>query len=137
MAVDFSGTWKNQLGSTLELLIVDKIVSGRFESGVGDDGKTVWVQISGRVLDDIITFNAAYEKYGTLVAWVGQHTVDNGIGKIKTLWVHATNVEDSQEVDWMWFSNRIGADCICKSVTVANTLKSKGFLKLTLEDKWL
>jgi hypothetical protein len=115
MSVDFTGTWKNQLGSTLELSVTGGIVSGRFESGVGDDGKTIWVQVSGRVLEDVITFNAVYESYGTVVAWVGQHTVETGAGKIKALWLHATNVEDTQEQDWMWFSNRIGADVFSRA----------------------
>jgi len=110
MAVDFAGSWRNQLESVLELTVVGDIVGGRFESGVGDDGETVWVQVSGRVLDDVITFNAVYPKYGTVVAWVGQHTVENGVGKLKAQWLHVTNIPDDQEQDWMWFTNRIGAD---------------------------
>ncbi len=115
MSVDFTGTWRNQNNSVLELHVVGGIVSGRFESGVGDDGQTLWVEVSGRVLDDVITFNAAYTRYGTVVAWVGQHTVVNGVGTIKTHWLHATNVPDAQEQDWMWFTNRIGADMFTRA----------------------
>jgi hypothetical protein len=110
MPVDFTGTWKNQLDSTLELAVIGGIVTGRFESGEGDDGEILWVEVSGRVLDDVITFNAAYPRYGTVIAWVGQHTVTNGVGRIVTHWLHATNVPDDQEQDWMWFTNRIGSD---------------------------
>ena len=109
--VDFTGTWNNQHGSQLELRVIgDGMLDGRFESGVGDDGQTLWVEINGRVLDDLITFHAAYEGYQTLVSWVGQHTEEHGVGKIVTHWLHVTNIEDSREKDWMWHSNRIGSD---------------------------
>ena len=110
MSVDFTGTWKNQRDSTLELRVVGGIVSGRFESGVGDDGQPLWVEVSGRVLEDVITFNAVYPRHQTVVAWVGQHTVESGVEKIKTHWIHTTNIPDDQEQEWMWFANRIGSD---------------------------
>lgn len=110
MPVDFTGTWENQLNSTLELHVIGGIVSGRFESGVGDDGQTLWIDITGRVLDDLITFNAVYPRFGTVISWVGQHTEERGIGMIKTHWIHVTNVPDNQEMAWMWYSNRIGSD---------------------------
>ena len=109
-SVDFTGSWKNRHGSTLELHVVGGIVSGRFDSGVGDDGQTVWVDVSGQVLGDVITFNAVYPQYSTVVAWVGQHTVAAGVGKIMAHWIHATDVADPQEQAWMWYSNRIGSD---------------------------
>lgn len=115
MPVDFTGTWKNQLNSKLELHVTGGIVSGRFESGVGDDGKVIWVEVSGRVLDDVITFNAVYPNYGTVIAWVGQHTEEGGVGRIKTHWIHATNLPDAQEQAWMWFSNRIGSDTFVRA----------------------
>jgi len=90
--------------------VLGGVLTGRFESGVGDDGQTIWANVSGRTIEDVITFNAVYERYGAVVAWVGQHTVENGVGRIKTLWLHVTNVPDGQEQSWMWFRNRIGAD---------------------------
>ena len=119
MQIDFTGTWKNPHGSALELRVVGGIVSGRFESGVGDDGQIIWVEISGQVLDDVITFNAVYPMYGTVVAWVGQHTVEKGIESIKTHWIHATNLPDDQEKEWMWYSNRIGSDVFTRKGVVA------------------
>ncbi len=110
MPVDFTGTWRNQHGSILELEVVDGTVSGRFESGVGDDGQMQWVDVSGRALGDVITFNAVYANYGIVVAWVGQYSAADGAGAIHTHWIHATNVPDPGEKEWMWFSNRIGSD---------------------------
>jgi len=110
MSIDFTGTWKNQHNSTLELHLVGGIVSGRFESGVGDDAQTLWVEVSGRVLGDVIAFNAVYPKYQSVGAWVGQHTVESAVENIKTHWIHATNIPDDQEQEWMWLTNRIGSD---------------------------
>lgn len=108
--VDFNGTWRNQHQSLLELRVDDGVVRGRFESGVGDDGQTLWVEIGGRALGDVITFNAVYREYRTIVTWIGQHTVENGVGQILTQWIHATDVREKDEHEWMWYSNRIGAD---------------------------
>lgn len=110
MAVDFTGSWKNQNHSSLELHVTDGLVSGRFESGVGDDGDILWEEVRGRALGDLITFHVVYERYGTVVAWVGQHTEENGVEKLKCHWLHATNVENEQEKEWMWYSNRLGSD---------------------------
>ena len=115
MPANFNGTWKNQNSSTLELKESGGIISGRFESGVGDDGLVTWVDISGRVLDDVITFNALYRKYGTVISWVGQLTEVSGTDVIKTQWLHATNIPDHQEQAWMWFSNRIGSDTFTRT----------------------
>ncbi|WP_243358667.1 avidin/streptavidin family protein [Fundidesulfovibrio terrae] len=59
----FSGVWINQHGSNLELEAKDGKITGRFDSGVGDEGQILWVDISGQYLDDIITFHAKFEKY--------------------------------------------------------------------------
>lgn len=109
--VDFSGTWKNQNESKLELRqLPDNRIEGRFESGVGDDGREQWVEVSGYAVGDILTFHAAYPAYKTIVSWVGQHTSDNGVARIKTQWLHVSDIPDDQEQEWMWFTNRIGAD---------------------------
>ena len=118
MAANFNGTWKNQNKSTLELKEAGGIISGRFESGVGDDGQVVWIDVSGRVLDDVITFNALYQKFGTVVSWVGQMTKESGTDVIKTHWLHATNIPDDQEQARMWSSNRIGSDIFTRTQKV-------------------
>ena len=57
-----------------------------------------------------------YSKYSTVVTWIGQHTVENGIEKIKTHWLHTTNIPDAKEEKWLWYSNRIGSDDFIKKV---------------------
>ena len=114
MPSNFAGNWKNQNDSTLELSVNGSTITGRFESGVGDDGAILWVDISGRIQGDLITFNALYPLYGTVVSWVGQLTEEKGAEVIKTTWIHVTNIPDNQEPAWLWYSNRIGADTFTK-----------------------
>lgn len=109
--VNFTGTWKNQNGSTLELRqLAGGAIDGRFESGVGDDGNVLWVDISGTAQNDILTFYSSYTDFKTIVSWVGQHTTENGVGEIKTHWLHVTDIADAAEPRWMWYNNRIGSD---------------------------
>jgi len=111
MPVDFTGSWVNQHGSQLRLQAVGGMITGQFESGVGDDGQRLWVEITGRYLDDVITFSTVYDQFKSVVSWVGQHTLDNqGAGVINTQWLHATNIPDDAEIEWLWSSNKIGAD---------------------------
>lgn len=82
----FSGKWKNQLGSLLDLQVADGEVSGRLDMGVGNDGEPLWVEVRGRAGTDLITFNAVFPNHGTVVAWVGQHTVEGQVRQIRTVW---------------------------------------------------
>jgi len=109
--MDFTGTWKNQYGSLLELRMNGEEIRGRFESAVGEWGKeSHWVEVSGKALDDLITFCASLPTHGSLVSWVGQHTVREGVGQIQAEWLHVTNVPDDREQSRMWSANRIGFD---------------------------
>lgn len=109
--MDFTGTWKNQLGSLLELLMDGDEIRGRFESAVGErDKQPHWVAVSGKAQDDLITFCASLPAHGSLVSWVGQHTIRGGSSQIQTQWLHVTNVPEDREHAWMWSANRIGFD---------------------------
>lgn len=113
--VNFEGTWKNQHQSILELSVVDGLVRGRFQSSVGENGQPLWAEINGRILGDVITFHAVYPLYRTIVTWIGQHLVENGIGSIHTHWLHATDIKERVEHEWMWYSNRIGSDIFTRT----------------------
>lgn len=113
--VNFEGTWKNQHQSILELSVVDGLVRGRFLSRVGEDGQPLWAEINGCILGDVITFHAVYPLYRTIVTWIGQHIVENGIGSIHTQWLHATDIKEREEHEWMWYSNRIGSDIFTRA----------------------
>ena len=109
--MDFSGTWKNQHGSLLQIRMDGMEIRGRFESAVGEQGEgSHGVDISGKAQDDLITFFASLPSHGSLVSWVGQHTVHDGVDQIQAGWLHVTNVPDDRELTWMWSANRVGFD---------------------------
>jgi len=108
--LDFGGIWVNQFGSTLELCVTGNAVTGRFESAVGDENQTVWVGLCGRVLNDLITFNVAYERYHTVISWTGRLSSDGGKPIINALWLHVSDTSDDQQRAGPWSSTRIGAD---------------------------
>lgn len=109
--VEFSGSWKNGNGSRLEVRdLSGGVINGRFESGVGDEGHVLWVDVHGSILGNVVTFHAVYPEYGTIVSWVGQHVVNNGVDELRTQWLHASDVPDNLQPQWAWSSNRIGSD---------------------------
>jgi len=81
----------------------------------GKEGQPLWAEINGRILGDVITFHAVYPLCRTIVTWIGQHIVENGIGPIHTHWLHATDIKEREEHEWMWYSNRIGADIFTRA----------------------
>lgn len=107
---DFSGKWKNQHGSSLNIHVEGDVVTGQFDSGVGDDGEEE-VSIAGQRLGDLITFHAAYHQYRTLVAWIGQLSKeDDGREVLVTKWLHESDVKDEEEQDRLWAATRVGQD---------------------------
>jgi hypothetical protein len=109
--MDFTGSWKNQHGSVLELQMDGEQIRGRFESGVGEwDSDPHWIEVSGKAQEDLITFCASFRTHGSLVSWVGRHTLRDGADQIQAEWLHITNVPHDREGPWLWSANRIGFD---------------------------
>lgn len=107
--MDFSGRWANQRNSVLTLSQNGPSISGTFDSGVSDGGK-VEVAVIGWAEGDRISFTARYEKFGTVVAWVGQAVDEPGKPKLMTQWLHAVDIKDGDEHQSLWTSTRVGSD---------------------------
>lgn len=114
MDIHFNGIWKNQNNSRLVLKVTNGIVTGRFESGVGDDDQVHWVDIQGRVFNSLIAFNAVYPEYQSIVSWVGQYSFERNKAMIKTFWLYTNESSNNNEHNLSWYSNRIGADVFTK-----------------------
>ena len=115
--MDFTGIWRNQRGSVLEVRVEDTRLSGWFAATAGGEGEPV--AVSGLVQDDLITFHASFPKHGTIVSWVGQHTILSGVGVIEMQWLHASNIPDDRENDWMWTASRLGHDVFIRNEDVS------------------
>src|SRR5512138_1484285 len=96
--VDFSGRWRNQRGSSLELAIDDRgRVSGTFRTGVGVPSPHESFPLCGFARGDLIAFSVDFGVHESVTAWAGQHTEAGGRERIETLWHLARNIPDSDE----------------------------------------
>ncbi len=108
--VNFSGWWKNQLGSKMNLTIQGQSVSGTYSSPVSSGGGTVDGELVGFVDGDLISFVVNWTSPASLTAWTGQLVSENGSDTIKTLWLLVQNVPDANEPTGLWQSTLTGAD---------------------------
>ena len=111
MDVDFSGKWHNQHGSEMTLTVApDGKVTGTFHTGVGSPSPPEGFPLVGFVCGDLIAFSVNFGKYQSVTAWTGQHTIEDGVEAIESMWHLAINIEERAEKDWLWSGIRSGAD---------------------------
>lgn len=107
---DFSGKWRNQLGSEMEIAVQpDHRITGVFRSGVGAVDPQREFPLVGFQSGDVMTFCVSFERFG-LAAWVGQHTTAGGVEQIVTMWHLAENVPEELERAWLWSGVKAGSD---------------------------
>jgi hypothetical protein len=106
----FSGRWKNQMNSDMNLIIAGSGVTGTYTSSSSAGGPPVTSNIIGYVVEDIIAFSVLWETSGSITSWVGQLIEDAGQPKLRTLWNLMTNVLDKEEPQKLWMSTFTGAD---------------------------
>jgi hypothetical protein len=108
---DFSGKWRNQLGSEMELAVqADDRITGVFRSGVGAVDPHREFPLVGYRSGDVISFCVSFGRFG-LAAWVGQHNAAaGGVEQITTMWHLAENVPEELERAWLWSGVKAGSD---------------------------
>jgi hypothetical protein len=106
---DFSGRWKNQYQSTMDLEVSGSDVSGSYTSASSGAGGPITGRLKGFVSGDLISFIVKWPG-GSMTAWVGQMVDDQTAPKIKTLWHMVTNLKDDDESELLWMSVFTGAD---------------------------
>jgi Avidin family len=107
---DFSGLWKNQIGSSMDLKVNGPNVAGEYTSASSSSGGEIKGTLKGYISGDLISFLVLWNKSGSMTAWVGQMVDDQTKPKIKTLWHLVTNIPDSDEPTKLWLSVFTGAD---------------------------
>lgn len=114
-SVDFTGTWRNELDSEMDLTVLTNgEVKGTYRTGVGKPTPTEEFPLRGFASGDLLTFTVNFGKYGSLTAWVGQHTVRGKDEVIETLWHLAKNVPDDEEPQKLWGAILAGANRFTK-----------------------
>jgi len=107
---EFNGSWKNEAGSLVTLVVSDGEVRGTYQTNVGQPDKNQSFPLIGLAQGDQITFTVNFKGYGSMTAWVGQMTVgETGKPYIRTLWHLTRDKEDDQEKDDLWQSIITGA----------------------------
>jgi hypothetical protein len=102
--VDFSGTWKNELGSEMSLSQNGDKLTGDYNSAVSSDGSHTSGRLRGYCDGDLIAFIVHWEEFQAITSWVGQ--VDSDGVSIHALWQMTKQVDEGQE----WASINAGFD---------------------------
>ena len=105
----FEGQWVNDRDSAVMFEVTDGLLSGHYQTALGQPDKSKQFPLTGFVEGDQITFTVNFKGYGSLTSWTGQLTTDEKGDYIRTLWNLTRDVEDAAEDDDLWKSITSGA----------------------------
>jgi hypothetical protein len=110
--ITFTGKWRNELGSIMELIVKGDRVEGKYHTAVGAPGQMEQFDIVGVVNGDLISLVVNWGVYGSVTAWVGEQTADAGGGneRIVTMWQMVNNISEEQEKSSLWGAFMTGSD---------------------------
>ena len=107
---NFTGRWRNQMNSFMDLAITGSSVTGLYNSASSSGGAPVQGVINGVTIGDLIAFTVLWLPSGSITSWTGQLVEEGGVQTIRTLWHLVTNIPDDNEDDKFWMSTWAGAD---------------------------
>jgi len=105
----FEGQWVNDRNSAVVFEVNDGLLSGHYQTALGQPDKSKKFPLTGFTEGDQITFTVNFKGYGSLTSWTGQLTRDEKGDYIRTLWNLTRDVEDAKEDDDLWQSITSGA----------------------------
>ncbi|WP_084169061.1 avidin/streptavidin family protein [Hellea balneolensis] len=105
----FEGQWVNDRDSAVTFDVTDGLLSGHYQTALGQPDKSKKFPLTGFVEGDQITFTVNFKGYGSLTSWTGQLTADEQGDYIRTLWNLTRDVEDAAEDEDLWQSITSGA----------------------------
>jgi hypothetical protein len=105
-AVDFSGTWINELGSSVILTQKGDVLTGTYNSAVSADEHSTLGHLQGYVDGGLISFVVHWDEFQAITAWVGELDPKAAKQTINTLWQMTKKVPSGDE----WASINAGAD---------------------------
>ncbi len=105
------GTWKNRLGSVMELTIDEHgAVTGTFRTAVGAPHPSRTYHLVGYAHGESVAFCVDFNPHGSVAAWVGHHVNDAHGERLVTLYHLATPVTSPRSDADLWQSVIAGAD---------------------------
>lgn len=105
----FAGQWINDRDSAVVFEVTDGLLSGHYQTALGQPDKSKKFPLTGFAEGDQITFTVNFKGYGSLTSWTGQLTRDEEGDYIRTLWNLTRDVEDAAEDKDLWQSITSGA----------------------------
>ena len=108
-AVDFTGTWKNELGSEMTIVQAGQALTGKYISPVSGGGGPVIGLLVGWADGQVISFTVNWPQ-PSITAWVGHLVTEDGTEAIETLWHLATTMANPDDPTELWESVLAGAD---------------------------
>ena len=106
---EFSGSWANDRGSVVHLYPSKGLLSGVYQTNLGQPDKGQKFPLTGFVQGDLIAFTVNFAGYGSMTSWAGQLSEDSDGPYIRTLWHLTRDVEDEMEDANLWRSIPAGA----------------------------
>ncbi|KAA0703874.1 hypothetical protein E1301_Tti000482 [Triplophysa tibetana] len=111
---NITGTWRNELGSTLRVKVEGSQITGVYETAVestrgaaGRESKAKIIGVVGEGPQPTVSFAVMWEK-GSCSAWVGQCFILPGDVRIlKTFWLLRSAADN---LSGNWGSTRLGED---------------------------
>lgn len=108
-AVNFSGHWKNEYQSTMDIVVNSGAVTGTYTSAVSGTGNQITGPIAGWVSGNLISFAVNWPN-AAITAWVGHMVVEGGNEAIETLWQMTMPTQNPTDPSELWESVFSGAD---------------------------
>ena len=103
------GVWVNERGSAVTFTESDGLLSGYYNTQLGNPDPESRFPLTGFIEGDQLTFTVNFKGYGSLTSWTGQMSEDADGPYIRTLWHLTRDVPDAQEEDDLWSSIVSGA----------------------------
>ena len=123
-----NGIWYNELGSKMILVVHGNMLSGTYQTAVGD-AEGIY-QLSGQVntCDDqskalgwIVVWNNKYHNSDSVTAWSGQFQPIDAVDTIVTTWLLTRETSPDED----WGSTLVGKDVFTKRQPTDDDIRAK------------
>ena len=106
---EVNGVWVNERGSAVTFTENEGLLSGFYNTQLGNPDPKSKFPLTGFIEGDQLTFTVNFKGYGSLTSWTGQMSEDAEGPYIRTLWHLTRDVPDAEEAQDMWSSIIAGA----------------------------
>ncbi len=113
---DFTGCWKNELGSRMQIEEVETggVINGSYWTAVGNVSPQTANPLTGYQSSDVIGFCVRWKpaegQAQSIACFTGQHTVHDGVEHIHTSWLLNRDIKDLAENAELWSANLTGSN---------------------------